>query len=286
MPSIETSSTSSSSSSSGAAASGSCDGAASFSSATAPRSRSDPPWALSSVSSVGVRGIITAPSATLQRQPRGRPSRPTQRSPDVALDLFARDGFEATTMDDVAAALGVSRRTLFRYFASKNDMVWGDFDGVLARLRELPRRRRRRTSRCMTALRRAVVASNHYGADELPELRIRMTLITSVPAPAGPLHAPLRGVAAVIAEFAPRAWRGEPTTSPRRRSPTPPSAPPWPPSCAGCATPTTISSRTSVMRTGCWRRASRRSREARRGLSSLEGASPADPARRGPSCTR
>jgi TetR/AcrR family transcriptional regulator, regulator of mycofactocin system len=95
--------------------------------------------------------------------------------------MFAERGFDQTTVDDVADALGVSRRTLFRYFASKNDMVWGDFDWVLGRLR-----------RCLDetateeplheALRRAVVESNRYEEEQLPELRIRMRLITGVPA--------------------------------------------------------------------------------------------------------
>jgi len=114
-----------------------------------------------------------------------RPGRPpgTSRSAvsRTALEMFAERGFEETTVDDIADALGVSRRTLFRYFASKNDMVWGDFDWVLGRLR-----------RCLDAtaadeplhdaLRRAAVESNRYEAEQLPELRIRMRLITGVPA--------------------------------------------------------------------------------------------------------
>jgi TetR/AcrR family transcriptional regulator, regulator of mycofactocin system len=134
----------------------------------------------------------------------GRPGRPPGTSrrevTRTALELFAERGFEETTVDDIAEALGVSRRTLFRYFASKNDMVWGDFDWVLARLR-----------RCLDAttpgeplheaLGRAVVESNRYEDDQLPELRIRMRLITGVPALQA--HSTLRYAEwrAVIAEF-------------------------------------------------------------------------------------
>src|SRR5215208_2977879 len=67
------------------------------------------------------------------------PGRPRTTSRDevqrVALALFAERGFEETTLDDVAAAVGVSRRTLFRYYPSKNDIVWGEFGEQLKGLR-------------------------------------------------------------------------------------------------------------------------------------------------------
>jgi mycofactocin system transcriptional regulator len=75
----------------------------------------------------------------------------------------------------------VSRRTLFRYFSSKNDIVWGEFDWVLERLRraldEQPPQRP-----LLEALTDAVVASNSYPLEQQGDLRIRMTLITRVPA--------------------------------------------------------------------------------------------------------
>jgi AcrR family transcriptional regulator len=37
--------------------------------------------------------------------------------------LFADHGFEATTVDQIAAAAGMSRRTFFRYFAGKDELV-------------------------------------------------------------------------------------------------------------------------------------------------------------------
>ncbi len=50
---------------------------------------------------------------------------------DVALDLFAAYGFERVSVDDIAVGAGIARRTLFRYFSSKNAIPWGDFDSYL-----------------------------------------------------------------------------------------------------------------------------------------------------------
>lgn len=68
---------------------------------------------------------------------RGRPPEVDRRQLSlVALRLFERDGFEQVTMDDIARAASVSRRTLFRLFPSKTDLVWDGLDEVLAGVRE------------------------------------------------------------------------------------------------------------------------------------------------------
>ncbi len=55
----------------------------------------------------------------------------------VAIDLFAARGFDEVSVDDVAEAAGIARRTLFRYYPSKNAIPWGDFDAHLDHIREL-----------------------------------------------------------------------------------------------------------------------------------------------------
>ena len=46
----------------------------------------------------------------------------------LAQDLFAAKGYEQTTIDDLVEAAGISRRTFFRYFTSKEDLVLGKYD--------------------------------------------------------------------------------------------------------------------------------------------------------------
>src|ERR1700730_5500952 len=43
-----------------------------------------------------------------------------------AMALFVDQGFDETTVDQIAAAVGVSSRSIFRYFSSKEEMVVGD----------------------------------------------------------------------------------------------------------------------------------------------------------------
>jgi mycofactocin system transcriptional regulator len=113
---------------------------------------------------------------------RGRPPGTSARELEViALRLFTEDGFEDTTVDRIAAAAGVSKRTFFRYFDSKADVLWHAFDGEVRALQaafaavppHLP---------LMAAIRQVVVGVNRYRAEDVPELRTRMNLIGSVPA--------------------------------------------------------------------------------------------------------
>ena len=68
--------------------------------------------------------------------PRGRPPGTSARELElIALDLFHRQGFDDTTVDQIAAAAGVSSRTFFRYFDSKTSVLWHEFDREVDELR-------------------------------------------------------------------------------------------------------------------------------------------------------
>lgn len=77
--------------------------------------------------------------AIMQRPSKlGRPTEAdTQHIAKVALRLFEQKGFEAVTMEEVAQAAAVSRRTLFRHFPSKADLVWTGTDELLGMLKSL-----------------------------------------------------------------------------------------------------------------------------------------------------
>jgi mycofactocin system transcriptional regulator len=118
----------------------------------------------------------------------------------IAFELFDRQGFDGTTIDDIAAAAGIGRRTFFRYFPSKNDIPWGDFDAELDQMRahlkacpaQLP---------LMDAIREATVDFNRLEPEQVPWHRRRMELILRVPALQA--HSTLRYAAwrQVIADF-------------------------------------------------------------------------------------
>ncbi|CAN3127327.1 mycofactocin system transcriptional regulator [Mycobacterium sp. smrl_JER01] len=117
---------------------------------------------------------------------------------DVAIDLFMEHGFDEVSVDDVAAAAGIARRTLFRYYPSKSALPWGDFDAHLDRMRSLldeldpsvPIR---------DALRTALLAFNDF--DDTDRHRERMRLILETEALQAYSMTMYAGWRAVVAAF-------------------------------------------------------------------------------------
>jgi AcrR family transcriptional regulator len=71
----------------------------------------------------------------------GDETKPTMRDSLVraAFQLFLERGFEQTTIDDIVSLAGVGRRSFFRYFPSKEDVVFPDHEGCLVEMTEFLR---------------------------------------------------------------------------------------------------------------------------------------------------
>ncbi|WP_319456809.1 MULTISPECIES: mycofactocin system transcriptional regulator [unclassified Mycobacterium] len=129
---------------------------------------------------------------------------------DVALDLFASRGFDDVSVDDVARAAGIARRTLFRYYSSKNAIPWGDFDAHLELMRDLldevppdvP---------VSTALRSVLLAFNSFGEAETARHRQRMRVILEAAALQAHSMTMYAGWRAVVAAFVARRLGVNPT---------------------------------------------------------------------------
>lgn len=131
-----------------------------------------------------VKGVVpmTVGEEDAVARPRlGRaPSTTHAQISHAALRLFIDRGFDQTTIDDIAREAGIGRRTLFRYFPSKNDLPWGDFQTLLDRMRahlagmpdDIP---------MMEQLRIAIVEFNRVPEEEWPYHRQRMDLLLHVP---------------------------------------------------------------------------------------------------------
>jgi TetR/AcrR family transcriptional regulator, regulator of mycofactocin system len=113
---------------------------------------------------------------------RGRPPATSARELRlIALRLFTEQGFENTTIGQIAAEAGVSERTFFRYFSSKSSVLWIEFEAEVGEIRRALAAAPRDMP-MMDAIRRAAVSVNHYQAEDVPEMRMRMNLIATVPA--------------------------------------------------------------------------------------------------------
>lgn len=119
---------------------------------------------------------------------------------NVAIDLFAARGFEDVSVEDIAEAAGIGRRTLFRYYPSKNALPWGDFDAHLTYMRDLltgldP------AVPIGAALRTALLAFNTFDEAETARHRRRMRVILQTAALQAYSMTMYAGWRSVVAEF-------------------------------------------------------------------------------------
>lgn len=103
----------------------------------------------------------------------------------AAVELFGRDGYEQTTVADIAAAAEIGTRTFFSYFASKEELLFPESDArVRAAIDAIADRRADETPAdvLMRALRSASTESDEMGS---PTAQLRLRLIRTVPAVRG-----------------------------------------------------------------------------------------------------
>lgn len=122
---------------------------------------------------------------------------------NVAIDLFAARGFDEVSVDDVAEAAGIARRTLFRYYPSKNALPWGDFEAHLARMRDLLSDLDPDVG-IDAALRTALLAFNTFDDAETARHRRRMRVILQTAALQAYSMTMYAGWRAVVAAFVAR----------------------------------------------------------------------------------
>lgn len=81
--------------------------------------------------------MTTEPDADAPLGLRERRRRETARDvSDAAIELFERKGVHGTTVDDIAQAAGISQRTFFRYYATKEHALFVEDEGFDTVMRE------------------------------------------------------------------------------------------------------------------------------------------------------
>lgn len=128
---------------------------------------------------------------------------------EAALRLSSSQGFEQTTVEQIAAAVGVSGRTFHRYFDSKEDAVLGDLDALGAEIQQRLAARPR-SEPLRAALRQAVEpVITGFAADPQQSLQ-RIRLTQAVPALRARHLEKHASIAAAISEELARRWRLDP----------------------------------------------------------------------------
>lgn len=135
---------------------------------------------------MAVRSSATTPTGTPQPQPGRRERKKIQTRQAIrqaAYRLFEEQGYDATPVDQIAAAADVSPSTVFRYFPAKEDIVLTDeYDAVL----ENGIRARPADEPVIESVRQvSVEALRAMSAEERGELVQRVRLIHEVPAVRG-----------------------------------------------------------------------------------------------------
>lgn len=127
-----------------------------------------------------------APEATALDGRQRRRVRTRRALVDSALQLFAERGFDGTRVEDITDAAGVSARTFFHYFASKEEVLYGDHP---RNLEELAKGLAQRSSDepILVSVREVMldVVERFAAERDVHRVRFRLTIGTPILAAAG-----------------------------------------------------------------------------------------------------
>lgn len=108
---------------------------------------------------------------------------PTNRNADgpvaAAIGLLARQGFDATSVEELAEAAGMSRSTFFRKFGSKEDVVFADHERILSQVND---RLAESTQEPLAAIEHAALLVFDHHLRNRETSRARYELMQAVPA--------------------------------------------------------------------------------------------------------
>lgn len=122
--------------------------------------------------------MMASVSPTLREERKVRTSRAIT---SAAAHLFAERGYAAVTVSEIAAAAGVGERTLYRYFADKEDLLFAEDEELRAALRS-GMQHQPAGQAPFTVLRAASAAVARALQDRHEEVRRRARVIASTPA--------------------------------------------------------------------------------------------------------
>lgn len=126
----------------------------------------------------------TRPAARASARPAARPAGRRPREDDLlraATQLFRRLGFHATSMEDLARALGMNRGSLYHYIAAKDDLLWRIVSGAMGELDRAVRPILTGPGPATERLRRAIAAHLRFAArsaDALSILQIELRALS------------------------------------------------------------------------------------------------------------
>ncbi|MBZ5737361.1 TetR/AcrR family transcriptional regulator [Nocardioides mangrovi] len=98
-----------------------------------------------------------------------------RRLVDSAMALFAEQGFESTSVEDVVARAGVGRTTFFRHFPTKEDVVFPDHDALLEKVDARLATGTAATARTALEEASAIVLDHYLDEGETARQRYRLT---------------------------------------------------------------------------------------------------------------